>query len=369
MYKGIAFSPVTVLAQVVGEADTIIRVGDSSVFPAAPNYATIDDCETILYSQIADGLLSGCTRGVEGVAVAHTAGSKIARLFTSEDYNKLVENISDIVIPTKVSELENDSGFALETSVPTKVSQLVNDSDYATNASVATRLPFVSWSSGNIVGDFERVFCKLSTGVYKIAGKSNGSNAVGAFEYTVFLGYGSGSYSVEITETKAGDSTLSTPEFNLQISHLIHGTWILKMMWNNRSTGETSTNIVDINIIPMSPKYTIFLNPTDVIVNPWVDVREYYNPVATTSPLSIPTALFTADNTYTDYPFRAKIPQVGLTSSDSVNVNFDVASVTLANTSGIASVTVSAANEFYLYSKAKPTAALNGSISIVKGGA
>ena len=49
-------------------------------------------------------------------------------------------------IPTKTSELENDSGFITVEGVPTKTSQLVNDSNFATNASVDEKIGGVTSS-------------------------------------------------------------------------------------------------------------------------------------------------------------------------------------------------------------------------------
>ena len=97
LYPGIAFSTPTTLAENIGAADTIIRVADASVFPPAPNYATIgtdEDGETIEYAAKADGLLSGCTRGVEGAAKAWRAGEVIARNFTAADHNGMITAVT-----------------------------------------------------------------------------------------------------------------------------------------------------------------------------------------------------------------------------------------------------------------------------------
>ncbi len=98
LYPGIAFSPQAALAANIGAADTVIRVSDASVFPNAPNLATIgtdEDGETILYTAKADGLLSGCQRGVEGIARAWNAGEIIGRNFTAHDYNSLIRAVGD----------------------------------------------------------------------------------------------------------------------------------------------------------------------------------------------------------------------------------------------------------------------------------
>lgn len=55
-------------------------------------------------------------------------------------------NGGSVEVPTKVSQLENDSGFITVEDVPTKTSELVNDSDFATNASVDEKIGGVTSS-------------------------------------------------------------------------------------------------------------------------------------------------------------------------------------------------------------------------------
>lgn len=98
MYKGIPFSPQTMLAGAIGAGDTVIPVADISAFPDAPNYATIGtdaDGETILYSAKTTTSLSGCTRGVEGTAESWPSGSVIGRNFTNKDFAALQANIKE----------------------------------------------------------------------------------------------------------------------------------------------------------------------------------------------------------------------------------------------------------------------------------
>lgn len=54
--------------------------------------------------------------------------------------NDIDTKVGEIVVPTKVSELENDSGFITSESVPTKVSELENDSGYALASEVNTKV-------------------------------------------------------------------------------------------------------------------------------------------------------------------------------------------------------------------------------------
>lgn len=46
----------------------------------------------------------------------------------------------EIVVPTKVSELENDANYATRSEIPTRVSQLENDSNYATQSEIPTKV-------------------------------------------------------------------------------------------------------------------------------------------------------------------------------------------------------------------------------------
>ncbi len=97
IYPGIPFSPITVLTQPLNEESSIVYVEDSSVFPDGPNIATIgadENAETIFYAQKAEGLLSGCIRGLEGTAKAWQIDEVIARNFTDYDYQSLIEAIT-----------------------------------------------------------------------------------------------------------------------------------------------------------------------------------------------------------------------------------------------------------------------------------
>ena len=82
MYPGIPFSPPAALTQTISETDTVIHVDNVDAFPDAPNYATIgtdEQAETIRYSAKGEGILSGCTRAVEGTAKVWQTGEVIAR--------------------------------------------------------------------------------------------------------------------------------------------------------------------------------------------------------------------------------------------------------------------------------------------------
>lgn len=96
MYSGKSFSPQTTLTADITATTTSIKVSDISVFPEAPNLATIgtdENAEVIRYSGISANTLIGCTRGVEGTAKAWNSGETIARYFTNTDYEIICENI------------------------------------------------------------------------------------------------------------------------------------------------------------------------------------------------------------------------------------------------------------------------------------
>lgn len=111
MYEGLAFSPQTTLADSISASASVIPVTDVSVFPPAPNYATIagndGDGETILYTAKTGSALSGCTRGVEGTAKRWDAGEIISRNWTAQDHNVLIQNL--IVLDEKMDDLPASS--------------------------------------------------------------------------------------------------------------------------------------------------------------------------------------------------------------------------------------------------------------------
>jgi len=101
-YEGIPFSPETTLSSGIDDDDIVIPITDESVFPDAPNLATIgfdeDTPETILYEEIdrVAGELKQVTRAVEGSAQAWASGKKIARMFTAKDHDITNENIDSL---------------------------------------------------------------------------------------------------------------------------------------------------------------------------------------------------------------------------------------------------------------------------------
>lgn len=59
----------------------------------------------------------------------------------------------DNKIPTKTSELENDSNFATTSDIPTKTSQLTNDSGFINSSALPTKTSDLTNDSGFITAD------------------------------------------------------------------------------------------------------------------------------------------------------------------------------------------------------------------------
>jgi hypothetical protein len=141
LYQGKAFSPQTAIAADIGATDTVIQISNIDALPDAPNYATIgtdEEGETIFYAAKTSDSLSGCQRGIEGVASSWAAGSVIARNFTAKDWNdgiNAINNAGEIPIylakgvgnePVQIYDI-TISGFDESNIVPgTKISILVD---------------------------------------------------------------------------------------------------------------------------------------------------------------------------------------------------------------------------------------------------
>src|SRR5690606_30852288 len=99
MYTPVVNSPITELATAIDETQTTIEVVDGSKLPDAPNLAMIglgENTETILYTQKDGNVLSGVTRGFQGVAQAWPQGTRVARFFAAYDQMAIQENIKTL---------------------------------------------------------------------------------------------------------------------------------------------------------------------------------------------------------------------------------------------------------------------------------
>ncbi|MEE1163630.1 MAG: hypothetical protein UHU21_08045 [Lachnospiraceae bacterium] len=101
-------------------------------------------------------------------------------------------------IPTKTSQLQNDSGFVTSASVPTKTSQLQNDSGFVTSASVPTKTSQLQNDSGFITSS-------------SLPAVNNGTLTIQQDGVTVgtFTANQSGNTTVNITGGGGGGGTLS----------------------------------------------------------------------------------------------------------------------------------------------------------------
>lgn len=99
MYAPMVNSPITELATAIDDTQTTIEVVDGSKLPDAPNLAMIglgENTETILYTQKDGNVLSGVTRGFQGVAKAWPQGTRVARFFAAYDQMAIQENIKTL---------------------------------------------------------------------------------------------------------------------------------------------------------------------------------------------------------------------------------------------------------------------------------
>ena len=99
MYQNIPFSKNTRLVNSIISSDNTLTVEDASVFPNAPNYATIgtdENAETIFYNSISSNELQNVERGKEGTAKSWSAGEIISRNFSNVDVVAFSNNITRI---------------------------------------------------------------------------------------------------------------------------------------------------------------------------------------------------------------------------------------------------------------------------------
>ncbi len=115
MYPGIAFSPQTKLTAAINETDTVISVESTAGLPDGPNYATIgadENAETIYYAIKLPTQLSGCVRGIEGLAKAWAIGDVLGRNFTAKDYEVILKNV--LTLNEKKQDAEEGKGLFSE---------------------------------------------------------------------------------------------------------------------------------------------------------------------------------------------------------------------------------------------------------------
>ena len=100
MYEGKNNSPQTALSANITADDSVIPVSDISVFPSAPNLATIgndDNAEVIRYTGISGSTLTNCERGFGGTTKkSWDAETVISRQITKYDFDAIQGNITEL---------------------------------------------------------------------------------------------------------------------------------------------------------------------------------------------------------------------------------------------------------------------------------
>lgn len=148
MYEGKNNSPQTDITSAITASDMVIPVTDISVFPAAPNLATIgtdENAEVIRYNGIEGNTLTGCERGFSGTtAQPWTAATVISRQITKYDLDTLRGNILDL----EARKLEAlDDAPTAESSNPVKSSGIKTALDAKQNALTFDNTPTATSSN------------------------------------------------------------------------------------------------------------------------------------------------------------------------------------------------------------------------------
>lgn len=116
MYKGIPFSKSTTLINGISASETQAIVADALVLPEPPNMFTFADdvnglYETVSYTGINGNIITGLTRGVEGIARAWGADTTLYRTFTAADHEALIENIQSKATTEQGKRADITAGF------------------------------------------------------------------------------------------------------------------------------------------------------------------------------------------------------------------------------------------------------------------
>lgn len=210
LYPGIAFSPQAVLTTDITASDTIINVSNISVFPTAPNLATIgvdEGGETILYTGKSGQSLIGCTRAIEGTAKSWKTGEIIGRNFTAKDHNDLISTIQEL----------KDNGGSGGGTVPDNIS--------TTLSTIQTDITNIQNKLTNVnAGDIDLLKTNVATLQTKVAALEGSS--------------GSGASSAEFNELKTKVNSLET-----QVNSLVANAPTtpitadeITTIWNNAGT-------------------------------------------------------------------------------------------------------------------------------------
>lgn len=138
MYPAMPGSPKTTLTADITADATSLTVADCNVLPAAPNILVIGDdenAEVICYNAKSGNTVSGLIRALGGtVASAWTAGTEVARNFTSFDHDRFKENIEDLAT-NKADSADVYTQTEIDTLLNAKQNNLTFDNSPTANSS------------------------------------------------------------------------------------------------------------------------------------------------------------------------------------------------------------------------------------------
>lgn len=153
-------------------------------------------------------------------------------------------------VPTKTSQLQNDSGFITSASVPTKTSELQNDSGFITSASIPTKTSDLQNDSGFItssdVGDGTITIQMNGVDVKSFSMNQSSSDTVNITvptelsDFTNDLPSTNNMFCVFSDESGEADTKLAVSESGIPINNgNTHYSEVLVWMQNRRANGES----------------------------------------------------------------------------------------------------------------------------------
>lgn len=122
---------------VLGRGDVEILKEDGTPIEDPTHFVTDDELDTAISSKAEISAVEEVAEDVANLANSLSDYYTKSETSSASEINTVIETKADLSsIPTKTSELSNDSGFITSASVPTKTSDLTNDSNYITSAQV-----------------------------------------------------------------------------------------------------------------------------------------------------------------------------------------------------------------------------------------
>ena len=138
MYPAMPGSPKTTLTADITASDTSLTVADGNALPVAPNILVVgneENAEVICYNAKSGNTVSGLIRALGGtVASAWTAGTEVARNFTSFDHDRFKENIEDLAT-NKADSADVYTQTEIDTLLNAKQNKLTFDNSPTANSS------------------------------------------------------------------------------------------------------------------------------------------------------------------------------------------------------------------------------------------